>query len=117
MFCDTEGVCSQNTIFIAVDLPADPPVIVYNAISPNGDDKHPFLEIENIAAYPNNHIYIVNRWGDKVYEADGYNNTTVRFEGLSNRGGAAELPSGTYYYSIDLGKGGDRVSGFLVIKR
>ncbi len=113
--CDLGGECATNQINIEVDLVSDPPISVFNALSPNGDGKHDFLEIENITAYPNNHIYVVNRWGDKIYEADGYDNANVRFDGTSNRG--SELPSGTYFYSIDLGKGGSRVSGYLVLKR
>ncbi len=114
--CDLSGACADNVILIEVDLPADPPVFVYNALSPNGDGRHDFLELENIEAYPDNHVYIVNRWGVRVYEASGYNNSSVRFEGTGNSGGAKDLPAGTYYYSVDLGKGGDRVTGFLVLK-
>ncbi len=114
--CDFSGSCSDNVILIEVDLPADPPVYVYNALSPNGDGRHDFLELENIEAYPDNSVYIVNRWGVRVFEASGYDNAIVRFEGRVS-GSANELPAGTYYYSIDLGKGGDRINGFVVLKR
>ena len=117
--CDTEAACSSNTITIEVDLQAaiDPPITVYNAISPNGDLKHDFLEIENVTAYPRNHIYIFNRWGDKVYEASGYDNDKIKFNGTANTGGGQELPGGTYYYSLDLGKTNTRITGFVVLKR
>ena len=115
--CDLAGDCSTNIILIEVDIEGNPPITVFNAVSPNGDGKHDFLELENIAFYPNNHIYIVNRWGDKVFEAIGYDNDQLRFQGVSNQGGEAELPSGTYYYSIDLRNGGERINGYLVLKR
>lgn len=109
--CDLSGACSSNVILIAVDIPANPPVTVYNAVSPvNNDGRHDYLELENIEAYPDNRVYIVNRWGVRVYEAAGYNNASVRFEGEG-------LPSGTYYYSIDLGNGDERLNGFFVLKK
>lgn len=117
--CDTESACASNVISIDVDLPApvDPPIIVYNAISPNGDEKHDFLEIENINAYPDNHVYIFNRWGDKVFEIRGYDNARASFNGTANKGGGRDLPAGTYYYTIDPGKGKDPVTGYLVLKK
>ena len=115
--CDLEDVCSSNIISIDVQLLEDPPITVYNALSPNGDDKHDFLEVENITAYPNNQLYIFNRWGDKVFEAKGYDNSQIRFAGKGNTGGAKDLPAGTYFYSINLGNGSSRINGFLVLKR
>ncbi len=115
--CDLVGDCSDNVILIQVDIPVAPSVIVYNAVSPNGDGKHDFLELENIQAYPGNHVYIINRWGAKVWEGFGYDNDQVRFQGMSNLAGANELPSGTYYYSVDLGNGESRMNGFFLLKR
>lgn len=117
--CDTQGACSSNTISIEVDLQAaiDPPITVYNAVSPNGDSKHDFLEIENITAYPGNIVYIFNRWGDKVFEVRDYDNVQTIFTGKANKGGAGDLPGGTYYYSIHLGGGREEISGFLVLKK
>ncbi|HNP18524.1 MAG TPA: gliding motility-associated C-terminal domain-containing protein [Fulvivirga sp.] len=113
--CDFIGACTTSVIFIEVNLPSDPPVTVYNAISPNGDGKHDFLEIENIDFYQGNKLIIFNRWGKKVFEVSDYDNDVVKFSGLGNTGGAKELPSGTYYYQLDLGNGTE-TTGFLVLK-
>lgn len=115
--CDLAGVCSSNIIYIEVAMPQDPPVTVYNAVSPNGDDKHDFFEIENIEAYPDNIVYIFNRWGSRVFQANGYDNDQLKFTGTGNAGGASDLPGGTYFYSIDLGNTSARITGFLVLKR
>ena len=88
---------------------------VYNAVSPNGDSKHDFLEIENIESFPNNEVVIFNRWGDVVFEIQGYNNLESSFTGDNNKGN--ELPSGTYYYSVNLNDGSEVLRGFLVINR
>lgn len=120
--CDLAGVCSSNIIAIEVDITdppvlQDPPITVYNAISPNGDGRHDFLEIENITAYPENLVYVFNRWGNRVFEATGYDNSQIRFAGTGNAGGAGDLPGGTYFYSIDLGNASPRITGFLILKR
>jgi len=103
---------TQNEIEIDV-IPGE--IVVYNAVSPNGDGKHDFLEIANIAAFPNNQVKIFNRWGDNVFEIAGYDNQSRIFVGLSDSGN--ELPEGTYYYSINLNDGSNTLSGFLVLNR
>ena len=105
---------TQNEIEIDV-VPGE--IVVYNAVSPNGNGKHDFLEIVNITAFPNNQVNIFNRWGDMVYEVKGYDNGNKAFKGVSNLGGKNELPEGTYYYSINLNDGSFTISGFLVLNR
>jgi len=93
---------------------------IYNAISPNGDLKHDWLEIRNIEIlFPNNRVEIFNRWGNVVYEISGYDNTDVtrRFSGMANVNNDNELPDGTYFYKIDLGDGSPILSGFVVLKK
>jgi len=54
--------------------------------------------------YPNNELYVYNRWGDLVYEADPYHND---WNGAASvrATGSGVLPSGTYYYILKLGDG------------
>lgn len=115
--CDLVGVCTVQTIIIPnVDVGGeDPPIAVFNAVSPNGDDKHDFLEIENIESYPGNQVVIFNRWGDVVYEVTNYNNTDNNFFGQTD--GGNNLPSGTYYYSVDLNNGSTVVTGFIMLNK
>ena len=112
--CDLVGLCTQEIIFIEVTPPT---IVVYNAVSPNGDGKHDFLEIEYIEFFPNNQIKILNRWGDIVFEIEQYNNASNKFEGKSSRGGQSELPSGTYYYHINLGNDSPEINGYLSLRR
>ncbi len=84
---------------------------VFNALSPNGDNKNQFLEIAGITSP--NRVEIYNRWGDLVFETNDYDNITNRFEGDSD--GGKELPSGTYYYKIKVQN--EEYTGYLVIKR
>lgn len=76
-----------------------------NAFSPNGDGLNDFFKIDFIEFYPNNTVFIFNRWGNTVYEKTAYNNEW-------NGDG---LTSGTYFYVIDPGDGSDLLKGFLTL--
>ncbi len=79
-------------------------ITIYNVITPNGDGYHDYLNISNIEIYGSNSFELVNRWGNLVYMVQGYNNSSVRFEGYSNQGrilkGNKKLPVGTYFYQL-----------------
>ncbi|TDE54939.1 gliding motility-associated C-terminal domain-containing protein [Flavobacterium sp. GT3P67] len=97
---------------------------VFNALSPNGDGSNDIFYIRGLECYPNNTVEIYNRWGVKVYDAQGYDNNNIVFRGMSEGRGTINqsegLPTGTYFYIIkysDLdGKGIDK-SGYLHLNR
>jgi len=97
------------------DQPQNGSLIVYNAVAPNGNGKHDFLKIENIELFANSSVQIFNRWGDKVYEAIGYDNQSVRFEGVGNVGASKELVEGTYFYVIKTEA--EQLMGYLFLRR
>ncbi|MBY0433214.1 MAG: gliding motility-associated C-terminal domain-containing protein [Cyclobacteriaceae bacterium] len=112
--CNTNGFCSQQTLTIEVtgDL------IIYNALSPNGDLINPIFLLQNIEVIPetkDNKVTIFNRWGDIVFEVDNYDNITRVFSGQNKSGN--ELPSGTYFYRIDFSSGLKSKTGFLSLRR
>jgi gliding motility-associated-like protein len=88
--------------------------------SPNGDGVNDFFEIVGIGNYPDNKVTIFNRWGNLVYEAAGYDNGSVRWNG-ENTGnlsvGSGPVPEGTYFYVIDLGDGSAVLSGYVFLNR
>jgi gliding motility-associated-like protein len=91
-------------------------VLVYNAVSPNGDGLNDFLRIGNIESFPNNRVSLFNRWGDKVFEMSGYDNREKVFRGKRNVGGGDDLLPGTYYYAIDRSNGAPVVNGYFSLK-
>ena len=70
-------------------------LVVYNVVSPNGDGHNDAWFIENILAYPEANVVIVNRYGMEVFNSKGYQNN---WEGTSEDG--KDLPDGAYYYII-----------------
>lgn len=102
--------------FVALATSApEAPLIVYNAVSPNGDGLNDYLRIENIEMHPENKLILMNRWGDTIFEIENYDNKVRVFEGKSNRG-EKELASGTYFYSLETSTG-IKMNGFLVLKK
>jgi gliding motility-associated-like protein len=85
--------------------------------SPNGDGKNDGFVIKNIENYPNNQLKIFNRWGNLVYQKDGYQN---EFEGYANVGDAAgkdKLPAGTYYVILVYGdEETETYNGYLLLQ-
>ncbi|WP_169305028.1 gliding motility-associated C-terminal domain-containing protein [Pedobacter cryotolerans] len=67
-----------------------------NTISPNGDGINDYWEIKGVQNYPLGAFSIFSRDGNRVYYSIGY---TKPFNGLYNGG---LLPTGVYYYVIDL---------------
>jgi gliding motility-associated-like protein len=71
-------------------------VVVSDLISPNGDGKNDFWIIHETSYIIGCTVYVYNRWGQKVFEAENYDNT---WGGTSQSG--EKLPDGAYYYVIE----------------
>ena len=91
-------------------------ITVYKAFSPNDDDIHEFWEIENIDLYNEALVQVYDRTGRQVYNRRNYKNAEeVAFSGKDQEGRI--LPSGTYYYIIDLENGDTVFKGVLTMVR
>ena len=87
-------------------------------MSRNGDGQNDVFHINCIESFPTNLVKIFNRAGTMVYEAEGYDNSGVVFDGQSNRGISImgnNLPAGTYFYIIDKKDGSKPLAGYLEI--
>jgi gliding motility-associated-like protein/uncharacterized delta-60 repeat protein len=109
--CDSNGNCSTQQIEIEVVGE----IVVYNAVSPNGDGKNEFLVLQYIESIsPKNQVSIYNRWGDEVFSISDYDNKTRVFAGISS--GGSKLPVGTYFYKIVLADASKPITGFISLK-
>ncbi|MDC6350625.1 gliding motility-associated C-terminal domain-containing protein [Zeaxanthinibacter sp. PT1] len=94
-------------------------LVVYNEFSPNDDGLNDVLYIECIEQYPNSRLQVFDRWGSKVFDEPGYDNS---WRGINKSKTSydpeKELSTGTYYYILSLGDGKtpDR-TGWLYISR
>ncbi|OMQ11110.1 gliding motility-associated C-terminal domain-containing protein [[Flexibacter] sp. ATCC 35103] len=97
---------------------------VFNAFSPNGDEKNTRFYIQGLECYPDNTVEIYNRWGVLVYDIDKYNNEDRAFKGFSEGRTTVKqadgLPVGTYFYILkykDSGSNSHEMSGYLYINK
>ncbi|QLE01025.1 gliding motility-associated C-terminal domain-containing protein [Galbibacter sp. BG1] len=89
---------------------------IYNILTPNNDGKNDTFTIACIEDYPNNKLQIFNRNGSLVYSKNGYRNSwdgVASVKGVVNRDG--KLPSGVYYYVLELDENTKAMTGWLYI--
>lgn len=85
-----------GTLTIKQSLPT---VVIPNAFTPNGDGINDLWNIKSIEAYPKCLVSVYSRYGSLVYQSRGYARS---WDGTSN---GTPLPTGTYYYIINLNEG------------
>ncbi len=83
---------------------------IYSGITPNFDGNNDVLAIDHIQEYPNNTVEIFNRWGKKVADIKGYDNSNKVWP---TRSDLDFLVSSTYFYVIDLKDGGGLIKGWV----
>ena len=84
------------------------PITVPNTITPNDDGINDVWVIGRIENYPGAEVKVFDRWGQQVFNVIGYTESK-RWDG-SHAG--KRLPSGTYFYTIDL-KSGNKKNLFI----
>ena len=112
-------ICASEIISDSAELIISE-LFIPNAFSPDGDGINDTWNIRGgIYNYPNNNLVVFNRWGLKVYEAEGYNNDWDGSSlGNANSSGDNKLPAGTYFYVLDFdGKGENIKKGFIYLTR
>jgi gliding motility-associated-like protein len=90
---------------------------IADLITPNGDGKNDFWELQDLERFIDNSVTIVDRWGGVVFSARGYDNDKVVWSGQNKVGGL--VPTGTYFYTISVRLGNSKVErdGFIELIR
>ncbi len=110
----TESDLSNNIAWVET-TPLD--FFIPEGFSPNADGINDLLVIRGIQFYPHNRIIIYNRWGNRVYEAAPYVNA---WDGTNQYGisvGPRLLPTGTYFYILDLGNSTPVYKGWIYLNK
>ena len=105
-------------ILDSITIDDDPKICitVYRVFSPNEDGIHDYWEIDNIHLYPGALIEVYDRMGNIVYRRRNYiNSESIAFNGYATDG--RRLPSGTYYFILDLENDDEVFKGSLTIVR
>ena len=89
-------------------------ILIPTAFTPGNSDgllKNESWELKGIKRFPDCHVSIYNAWGDKIFESIGYQ---VAWDGGWKE---KSLPTGTYYYIVDLKNGQKAFTGNVTIIR
>ena len=98
------GTSRDDMVVRVYDIP--------NAFSPNGDGVNDLWAIKSADAFANSVIEVFNRYGQVVFSSKGYSNP---WNGNYN---GKPVPSGTYYYVIDLKSGTEpNITGWVFLVR
>ncbi|MEN0003210.1 MAG: gliding motility-associated C-terminal domain-containing protein [Bacteroidota bacterium] len=111
--CTPGCECAQARVFLGVDAGTE--CKIPNIFTPNNDGVNDFFIVPCLAntdLFPNSQVIIFNRWGDEVFRSaiPYQNDWNGTFDG-------EDLPTGTYFYIVDAGNGGEPINGYIVLQR
>jgi gliding motility-associated-like protein len=102
---------NYNIIPISGVLTIISSITIPNAFTPNGDGINDLWDIQALSAYPQCIVSIFNRYGNLVFQSRGY---PKPWDGTYKN---TALPTGTYYYMINLQDGSEPLAGPVTIIR
>jgi gliding motility-associated-like protein len=105
---DANG-CTTQAI-ITLTQPVE--LLIPTGFSPNGDGANDYFVVQGIENFPNNHIEIFNRWGNKVFSADNYTN---KWQGVNENGDP--LPDATYFVILEVNGGDMKLDSYVDLRR
>lgn len=111
LFVMDKNGCTVTGQAINFNLLVSSALEIPNTISPNGDGINDYWEIKGVQNYPLGEFSVFGRDGNRIFYAKGYKKP---FDGLYN---GSALPTGVYYYVIDLKTDCGIQSGSLTILR
>jgi gliding motility-associated-like protein len=80
--------------FITVTIA--PPIVIFNAFSPNGDGTNDVWNLKGIERFPNCQVEVFDRWGQSIFKNVSY---AKPWDGTHD---GKFLPTGAYFYVIEL---------------
>lgn len=99
-----------DTIDVSIEILCETLTIV-SGFSPDGDGINDNFTILGIQNFPNNSILIFNKWGEKIYQQEGYDNS---WNGEKDHDDSLPEEESLYYYVFNDGEG-KSYSGYVKI--
>jgi gliding motility-associated-like protein len=92
--------CSGPADIVTINIiPCD--ITIPTAFTPDGDNVNDVWNIQDLDLnYPENQVFVYNRWGSLLYASDKGKYSTKPWNGTFND---KELPVGSYYFIIETG--------------
>lgn len=113
-FSDDFGKVSTCEFTVEV-IPLETSLNIPQLLTPDGDGVNDRWVIGRIENYTVNSVVVLDRWGHKVFEKNGYDNDNVFWDGTNVHGNV--VPTGTYFYSIEIRTGASVIkkTGFVEV--
>jgi gliding motility-associated-like protein len=108
-FTDVTGKSSICEFDVQVLAP-DELFAISKVVTPDGDGINDVWKLTNIENFKSNTVVVIDRWGNKIFQATGYDNVRTVWNGTNNNG--TIVPTGTYFYTIEV-----REQGSVVLKK
>ena len=108
----SNGLCS-DTAQVVVNVTIST-IVVPEILTPNGDGHNDVFDIKNIEYFPENELFVFNRWGNLVYKVKSYKNTWDGVPNADGKTGDGKLPPATYFYLLKLNDTNNQIfKGFV----
>ena len=98
------------TLSFTLTQPTD--LVMPTGFSPNQDGSNDAYVVQGLDGFPNNHMIVVNRWGNTVFDQLHYRND---WRGENQQGEA--LPNGTYFVTITINEGEQTLQNYVDLRR
>ncbi len=108
-FTDQTGKSSICEFDVHV-LQPDELFAISKVVTPDGDGINDVWKLSNIENFKSNTVVVIDRWGNKIFHATGYDNERTVWKGTNSSG--TIVPTGTYFYTIEI-----RDQGKVVLKK
>ncbi len=109
--CDAVNLCDSAVVTIIIK---DIQVGISEGFSPNGDGQNDYLSFKGLENYPQSRLYVYTRSGQLVYQSSDYKND---WDGKmqSTVSSLKLVPTGVYYYVLQLGGTNTKIKGFIFV--
>lgn len=104
---DVNNCVYERSVFVPLK---DGCIFIANAITPNGDGSNDTWVIGGLDGFADAHVQVVNRYGQIVFESNGYTNP---WRGTLNN---EPLPPADYYYVVSYDNSKEPLTGVVSIK-
>ena len=112
-----ETLDNMPTVVLLTKPVNTPTLFIPQGFSPDGDGVNDLFTIKGAPQNSEMNIVIFNRWGNKVFQHENYNNSWDGRPNVAGTFGKDILPSGTYYYILQIkGETNRTITGFIVLE-
>jgi gliding motility-associated-like protein len=94
-----DGCTIIDSVLVAVADAPEAFIKKINLITPNNDGFNDDLFFSGLEKFPNNQLKIFDRWGQLIFEKEGYQQDDEYWNGTIN---GRPLPAGEYYYVLKI---------------